>query len=137
MAGRSHTGFQRYNEPGSVTWNEVFVRDFDAAKTFYSVVFGVNFSDVDAPMKYAMLEVDGSGVAGIGDLGDTGAPAEAQPFWNTYFSIDSVDDATAKVLQLGGSIVRPPEDSPFGRISLVTDPAGAPFSLHQVTADTT
>ena len=37
----------------------------------------------------------------------------------------------AQVVELGGSIVMPPEDTPYGRLATVTDPMGAMFKLHQ------
>jgi predicted enzyme related to lactoylglutathione lyase len=35
----------------------------------------------------------------------------------------------AKVTELGGSVVRPAEDTPFGRIAVVADNHGAVFSV--------
>jgi len=58
-------------------------------------------------------------------------PAEVPSHWAVYFSVADVDAALAKVVELGGSIVRPAEDTPFGRIADVTDPTGAMFKLHQ------
>ena len=39
------------------------------------------------------------------------------------------DAAMAKVTELGGRVVEPPRDSPYGRIGVVADNHGAVFSL--------
>jgi len=39
------------------------------------------------------------------------------------------DAAVARVESLGGSVVRAPEDTPYGRLATVADPAGAQFKL--------
>jgi uncharacterized protein len=43
--------------------------------------------------------------------------------------VTDTDAAMAKVTELGGSVVRPAEDTPFGRIGAVADNQGAVFSL--------
>jgi predicted enzyme related to lactoylglutathione lyase len=48
-----------------------------------------------------------------------------------------VDDAVAKAQELGGSVVQQAEDTPYGRIAIVTDSTGAFFRLHQELAGTT
>jgi predicted enzyme related to lactoylglutathione lyase len=53
----------------------------------------------------------------------------------TYFRVDDIDDAVAKVRQLGGSAEDPsPEEPEFGRFSTCTDDQGIPFGLHQLPA---
>ena len=126
----THTGYQRYNEPGSITWNEVFVTDMEVGKRFYSSVFGHTFTDIDGPVAYASTEIDGNTVGGIGEIG-AGFRSDMQPGWNNYFSVTSADDAVGRITELGGTIVRGPDDTPFGRMALVTDNQGAYFSVHQ------
>jgi uncharacterized protein len=43
--------------------------------------------------------------------------------------VTDTDAAVAKVTELGGSIVQPVRDSPYGRIGVVADNHGAVFSL--------
>jgi predicted enzyme related to lactoylglutathione lyase len=47
-----------------------------------------------------------------------------------YFSVEDADVAAARVTELGGTVARPPEDTPFGRLADVIDPTGAMFKLH-------
>jgi len=43
--------------------------------------------------------------------------------WSVYFAVDDVDKALATVEKLGGAIVLPAEDTPYGRIASATDGA--------------
>ena len=36
-----------------------------------------------------------------------------------------------RIVELGGSIVSPPEDTPYGRLATATDPVGVQFKLVQ------
>jgi predicted enzyme related to lactoylglutathione lyase len=46
-----------------------------------------------------------------------------------YFGADDTDKALARVVDLGGSVVTPAEDTPYGRLAQATDPTGALFKL--------
>ena len=37
----------------------------------------------------------------------------------------------ARIVELGGAIVSPPEDTPYGRLATATDPVGVQFKLAQ------
>lgn len=131
-----HTGFGKYNEPGSVTWDEHHSKNFPTSKSFYGTVFGWELepmSDTD-DFRYVIAKVDGESVAGLMDSSSF-LPAEVPSHWAVYFSVADADAAASKVAELGGTVVRPPEDTPFGRIADVTDPTGAMFRLHQDTSN--
>jgi predicted enzyme related to lactoylglutathione lyase len=58
------------------------------------------------------------------------------PMWLYYISVPSVDDAVAKVKELGGQILRGPMDVPGGdKIAQCMDPQGAVFALHSKPAE--
>ena len=127
--GGHTTGLGRANEPGTLVWSEQMSRDWDGSKAFYQAVFGYSFQDMSADgFKYALLMVDGHEVGGIGEYPE-GTPAEVPAAWATYFAVTDTDAAMAKVTELGGSVVQPPNDTPFGRIGVVADNHGAVFSL--------
>jgi uncharacterized protein len=120
-------GFEIANEPGSVTWNDARVGDADAAKAFYTAVFGYTYEEVpDAPDGYTTILAGGQPVAGI-----VGAPEGVPAHWLTYFSVADVDVAIATAARSGATVLMPAEDTDFGRIGIVTDPFGATFALHR------
>jgi predicted enzyme related to lactoylglutathione lyase len=123
---KQHSGFQLANETGADTWNELLTRDPEAAREFYAAVFGYTYSPFGDD--YSMFEVDGTTAGGIGAV-PAAAPAEVPAHWRTYFAVADADAAAAKVVELGGSIVRPPEDMPYGRHADVQDPQGAYFAI--------
>jgi uncharacterized protein len=126
---RAHTGFGLANEPGAVSWNENHTRDFDGNKAFYHAVFGYEYGDIDgAGIRYATLKLDGREVGGIMEL-DASVPAEVPSHWETYFAVADADAAVAAAQAAGGSVIRPPSDTPYGRIAMVTDDQGAEFSV--------
>jgi predicted enzyme related to lactoylglutathione lyase len=127
--GGTTTGIGLANETGSLSWNEHMSRDYDASKSFYRAVFGYQFQDVsEGGFRYATILVDGREVGGIGQYED-GTPEEAPAVWSVYFAVDDTDAAVATVAKLGGTIVEPVKESPFGRIGVVTDDQGAVFSV--------
>lgn len=128
-----HFGFAKYNEPGSVTWDELHTKDFAAATSFYGNVFGWKYDPVSETdeFRYSTAQVDGDTVAGIMDASSY-LPDQAPSFWSVYFSVADVDESVALVEKLGGSVTRPAEDTPFGRLADLVDPTGAAFKLHQV-----
>jgi predicted enzyme related to lactoylglutathione lyase len=72
--------------------------------------------------------VFGYEVGGIGEYPPP-APGQAPAAWMTYFAVTDTDAAVAKVNELGGHVVQPSFDSPYGRISVVADDHGAVFSV--------
>jgi predicted enzyme related to lactoylglutathione lyase len=127
--GANTTGIGLANESGALSWNEQFSRDFAASKSFYQDVFGYGYQDMSGDgFTYAMLMVDGHEVGGIGEY-PAGTPGQMPAAWSVYFQVSDVDAGAAKVTELGGRIVQPLRDSPYGRIAVVADNHGAVFSL--------
>ncbi|MFD9894564.1 VOC family protein [Amycolatopsis sp. NPDC059027] len=124
-----HFGTQVLEAPGTQAWNEIMTRDYEAAKTFYGEVFGYSFGDISAEgFRYATLDIDGRPAGGIGLLpADT--PPEVPANWTTYFAVADADAGAAKVSELGGTVVAPPADSAYGRVTAVVDDQGASFRL--------
>jgi uncharacterized protein len=126
------TGFEAHDESGAPVWHELQTRDYAAAVKFYQDVFGWQ-TDVmsDTPeFRYTTLGAGDDARAGIMDAAaflPEGVPSN----WSVYFHVDDADAALAKVVELGGSVVMPAEDTPYGRLATVTDPMGALFRLHQ------
>ena len=125
-----HTGFQLANEPGSVIWNEVLTRDLEAAKEFYTSVFGYTFTTFPDMGGYSSIEVDGNGVGGLGGF-PPGVPDDVPPHWRAYFNVADCDASTEKAVSLGATVVMAPTDMPYGRHADLIDPTGAAFALLQ------
>ncbi len=127
--GGNTTGIGLANVPGALSWDEQMSRDFHGSKAFYHAVFGYGYQDMSAEgFKYVTLMVDGHEVGGLGEY-PQGTPEEMPAAWSVYFAVENADAAVAKVVELGGTVVRPAWDSPYGRIGVVADDHGAVFSL--------
>jgi predicted enzyme related to lactoylglutathione lyase len=125
----THFGAAVANEPGSFTWSEVMTRDYDRAKAFYAAVFGYTFTELgDDGFQYCTIDVAGRPVGGIGTL-PADAPKEVPSHWRVYFAVANADEALTKAASLGGAILRPAEDMPYGRWGDASDGQGAMFSL--------
>src|SRR4051794_15369086 len=117
---------------GVPCWVDASEPDPEAAAEFYGGLFGWELEDEmppDAPGEYFMARLRGLNVAAGGSIPE-GAPPMAM--WNTYFWVDSADDAASKVRDAGGNVLMEPfEVMEAGRMAVVTDPEGAPFGLWQ------
>jgi predicted enzyme related to lactoylglutathione lyase len=132
---RSHTGAGVANEPGSLCWNENMSRNFAGNQAFYQAVFGYDYDDMSAEgFRYATVKVGDAIVGGIGEL-PAEVPADVPAHWSAYFAVADTDAALGTVTGLGGSIVRPAWDSPYGKMATVSDDQGAVFSIIGMTAD--
>lgn len=124
-----HHGFEVIGEHGTPVWHQLTTRDFAKAVEFYRSVFGwetVVESDTDE-FRYTNAIFDGEPRLGMMDgtafLGD--APSQ----WSIFFGADDVDKTLKAITELGGSVVRDAEDTPYGRLAAATDPTGAAFNL--------
>jgi uncharacterized protein len=131
----SFPGFTVMNEHGAPSWCELFTRDHAAAVAFYRSVFHWETTTVGDSDEFRYTTMQGPG--GEGDLAgimDATAwlPEGTAAYWSIYWEVDDADTTVAKVKALGGSVVADPEDTPYGRLATVTDPAGAQFKLRTV-----
>jgi len=127
----AHLGTDITGVPGTPAWNELVTRDSSSVAKFYKTVFGYEEEPVvSANFDYVTLHVEGRPVAGIHGVGNA-LPRDRGPHWMTYFEVADADAAVTRLVDLGGHVVKPPHDSPHGRVATVTDPEGALFSLIQ------
>jgi predicted enzyme related to lactoylglutathione lyase len=127
---KEHKGFAATGEPGTPYWFELHTRDYDAAVRFYRDVFGWDTyvtSDTD-DLRYTTLGEGDGRRAGIIDA--SGFLAADEPaHWVVYYGVADVDATLARVIALGGMIVEPAVDTPYGRLAKCTDVTGALFKL--------
>jgi len=132
---RSHTGTDLVGEPGSLCWAESMSRDYTASQAFYSDVLGFNLEEIgEGGFSYsvATLADGGAPVAGIGAI-PAEAPADVPSHWMAYFAVADADAAADRVTSLGGTVVRSPFDTPYGRMAVVAGAQGETFSVMQPT----
>jgi uncharacterized protein len=125
-----HRGFGLVTEAGAPSWFELLTRDYDASLGFYRDVYGWTTEAVgDTPeFRYTQVMGGGEGVSGVMDA--SGFLPEGIPsHWRVYFGSDDTDDTLAKIVKLGGTILEPAQDTPYGRLAGAADPMGAAFNL--------
>jgi uncharacterized protein len=146
---RDHKGARVVNEAGALNFNGLNTRDVDAAKSFYGAVFG--WRTLALPGGAEMwtlpgygdhLELGNPGLRAL--VAQFGAPAEFadvvasinplpadQPdppaHWSVTFGTDDADATAAKATELGGTVLVPPFDAPWVRMTVIADPQGATF----------
>jgi predicted enzyme related to lactoylglutathione lyase len=130
-------GAQIVNEPFSLTWNELLSTDIEAAKTFYSGLFGWKPDTMDMGGDGPPYTVWMLGDGGVG--GGMPSPMPGMPsFWGVYFAVDDCDAIVEKAKGLGANLVNGPMDVPeVGRMALLTDPQGAAFNVIKNAGPTT
>ena len=128
QAGR-HTGFEAYDEPGSVGWCDELSPDPQAARTFYAGVWGLTYQVWEAGPDYALFTVPGgeSPAGGIGSMQPGGD--DDRPGWTVCFTVADVDQAVDVVAGAGGTVVVQPYNFEFGRLAVARGPHGERFWL--------
>ena len=121
---------------GRFCWYELLTSDPKGAIAFYTEVIGWktqawNMADGD----YTMFVADQGPIGGVYQLPELAKQAGAMPYWQANVEVASVDEAVAKVKQLGGQ-VHVVEDVPtVGRFAIVADPQGAVIAVFAPASD--
>lgn len=123
-----HHGSEVVNEPGAFCWSELYAKDRDKAKAFYSGLFGWKPETHEGPMDYTEWKVGDRSVGGMIQITDEMGPIP--PNWLTYFSVTDTDTATETAKKAGGSAMMGPMDIPdVGRFAILADGQGAVFAV--------
>jgi predicted enzyme related to lactoylglutathione lyase len=146
---KEHKGARLVNDPGSLNFNGLNIRDVEGARSFYGSVFGwqklVPFSGVEMwtlsgygdyleryhpGLRKQMAEAGAPEgfedvVATINPIPDDQPDTPAH--WRVTFAVDDADAAAAKATELGGKVIVPPFDAPWVRMTVIGDPQGATF----------
>ena len=132
---KRHTGAQLVDEAGAMTWFEVATRDAPKARDFYCRVFGLEPKKLEGAgeMEYYTLHKGPKTVGGVMQM-TKDWPQTIPPYWATYFAVSDTDAACKQITQLGGSIMQPAFETPYGRMAVVKDPTGAVFSIIKLPA---
>lgn len=118
---------------GVPCWVETLTDDPDAARRFYSGLFGWTFAGSgertgDPPDEYLLARLDDADVAGIAPMPDGVEPPP--PAWYTHVAVDELAGATERARAAGAEIIAEDRDaSPAGRLAVLADPCGAVLCL--------
>ncbi len=130
QADSPHPGFARLGpRHGTVVWNELAARSAEAAKAFYTGLFGWGVKETVMPDHTYFEWLSGDRpVAGMLPL--VAISADVPPHWLVYFAVDDCDAVAARAGELGGKILRAPFDVPdVGRLAVLADGQGAAFAV--------
>ena len=152
-----HKGARIVNEHGSVNFNGLNTRDPEAAKAFYGAVFGWTTLELGGGAQMWTLPGYGDHLEaftpGLRDtVAEVGGPVGFEdvvaalnpipdeqpgtpPHWSVTFAVDDADDVASKAAELGGTVVMPPFDAPWVRMTVLQDPAGATFIASKFVAE--
>jgi predicted enzyme related to lactoylglutathione lyase len=127
-----HKGFGMFGEPGTPAWFELHTRAYDESVQFYKDVFEwkTRVEGDSSEFRYTTLCIGEEQFAGIMDA-SAWLPAGAPGAWSVYFGVSNADATLEAITKLGGKVVAPAEDTPYGRLAQASDPTGALFKLVQ------
>jgi uncharacterized protein len=146
---KAHRGATLVNEPGSLNFNNLNSRDLAAAEPFYNAVFGWELVPIGDGAMWALpaygdfLEArtpgTRQGMTGMGApprfievvAGAVTIPddqPDTPPHWGVTFAVEDADAVAQRAAELGGTVVMPPFDAPWVRMTVITDPQGATFT---------
>ena len=119
---------------GQPSWTDLSTTDVDAAKSFYTALFGWSYEDneMGEGMVYSMAQLDGKPAGAIFAQQAEQAQQGIPPMWNTYVTVDDADATAVKVTEAGGQVIAGPFDVfDSGRMTLAMDPTGAVIAFWQ------
>jgi predicted enzyme related to lactoylglutathione lyase len=125
----SFPGFQTRAAVGAPGWFETLTTSYDAAVDFYEDAFGWETHVVsDTPdFRYTTLGADQHARAGIMD--GTAFLGDEPSRWNVYLQVEDTDETVTEALTARAQVVGAAEDTPYGRIAELRDPAGVAFRI--------
>jgi predicted enzyme related to lactoylglutathione lyase len=125
-------GKRTEHAPGTFSWVDLSTTDPDAAKGFYSDLFGWEFEDMPAGegMTYSMARLNGDYAAALSAQMEQEREQGVPPHWSNYVTVQSAADAASRAKELGGTVLVDAFDVlDSGRMAVLQDPTGAVFSV--------
>jgi len=130
---KEHKGFGVTRKPGTPCWFELATPDTAEGEKFYSSMFGwvpkeQEMGPPDKPLPYTMMMQNEAPAAGMMKMAKEWG--DIPPHWMVYVEVEDCDAVAKRAESLGGKVQVPPTDiPPVGRFSVISDPAGATFSV--------
>lgn len=122
--------------PGTFCWLDLAAHDAEAAKRFYTQLFGWEAADnrygPDEGDVYTMYRLGGKDVAASYGMDPNQRMMGMPSAWLCYVAVENADAAAAQAKSLGATVMADAFDvMDAGRMALVQDPAGALLALWQ------
>ena len=120
-----HPGLGIRDETGTLVWNELMTTDIEAARKFYTSLFGWRQKVAG---DYTEVHV---GERAIGGMMQIAPEMHGMPtHWKPYFMVDDCDATVKQAQSLGVKDFFGPMDIPeAGRFAVINDPQGAAFAV--------
>lgn len=126
------------HQPGTFSWIDLATTDREAAKKFYSDLFGLKTVDTPASpdIVYTMLTLDDKPVAALYEISKEQREQRMRPHWDSYVTVENVDTVVEKAKALKGTVLQEPFDVfDSGRMGIIQDPTGAFLALWEPKKD--
>jgi predicted enzyme related to lactoylglutathione lyase len=118
-----HSGAAVVDEPGAFCWYELATNNANAAKSFYTGLFGWG---VGGNEQYCEWKSGEQSIGGMMEIQDV------PPNWLPYVMVADINTATDKAKELGGQVLMEPQAAgEYGMFSVFLDPQGACFAMFQ------
>ena len=124
--GKDTKGAGVCNVANTLCWNELLTNDIQKAGDFYTNLFGWTKEQFGGD--YTIFKNGDRGAGGMYQISSEMGPIP--PNWMVYFAVNDCDAMAQKTADLGGSVMRAPEDIPtIGRFAILQDPQSATFAI--------
>ena len=119
---------------GLFSWSELMTTDFDSSFSFYKALFNWKLKEVPGrgDSRYALIINENSSEPFAGILSMPKAQEERgiPSHWQTYVTVDNVEETIVKAQKLGAQIILPAmKIARVGMVAAIKDPQGAVVSI--------
>ncbi|MFD7472204.1 VOC family protein [Streptomyces sp. NPDC059837] len=121
---------------GTLAWGELITDDVDTSAAFYREAFGWGLTEPSGPLGRREWQTHGRSFSGLLPR-PPAMPAETPAYWDVYFAVDDIEAAATGATEHGGTQLMLPTPIEIGTIAVFLDPAGAVFTLVQLTTEET
>lgn len=124
-----HQGISARAENGAPSWFENLTKNYETVVPFYVAVFDWDATTVaDTPeFRYTTLGENEAALAGIMDA--AGFLGDRPSTWQFYVQVADTDATVAQAVAAGATQLMPVDDTPYGRLGALRDPAGIAFCV--------
>ena len=131
---KDHIGAGVVNVPGSLSWNDLNTTDPKKAMDFYGELFGWTFDKVEDATEYWVIKNGDRSNGGVRPI-DNSQAGDVPSHWIPYFATSDVNEAKAKLEELGGRSFFGPMQVPAGSFVIAGDPQGGAFAIFSGNVD--